>query len=124
MLTATPRTGLGVLEESGVQLDALIGSGRDPGEHVPPGSLSHPPKLRIATEGELGGWSEPGGRFEAIARGEPQGDTYGAGDCFAAGVTAGLASGMDSRDAITLGCRCGAHTIDGDGAYAAMMVGL
>ena len=25
---------------------------------------------------------------------------------------------------ITLGCRCGAHTIDGDGAYAAMMEGL
>ena len=121
VLTATPRTGLGILEDSGVQLDALIGSGRDPGEQVPPGSLSHPPRLRIATEGELGGWSEPGGRFAAIARGEPQGDTYGAGDCFAAGVTAGLASGMGSRDAIALGCRCGAHTIDGDGAYAAMM---
>jgi len=31
---------------------------------------------------------------------------------------------MGFRDAITLGCRCGAHTIDGDGAYAAMMEGL
>ena len=42
VLTATPRTGLGILEESGVQLDALIGSGRDPGSSAP-GSLSHRP---------------------------------------------------------------------------------
>ena len=124
VLTATPRTGLGILEASGVQLDALIGSGRDPSEQVPDGSLSHPPTLRIATEGDQGGWSEPGGRFAAIDRGKPQGDTYGAGDCFAAGVTAGLAMGMGSQQAISLGCRCGSHCIDGVGAYAAMMVGL
>ena len=121
VLTATPRTGLGILEESGVELDALIGSGRDPGEQVPSGSLSHLPRLRIVTEGERGGWSEPGGRFEAMERGRPKGDTYGAGDCFAAGVTAGLALGMETNDAIALGCRCGAHCIDGVGAYAAMM---
>ena len=66
----------------------------------------------------------PGGRFAAIERGKPEGDTYGAGDCFAAGVTAGLAMGMGSQQAIALGCRCGSHCIDGVGAYAAMMVGL
>ena len=124
VLTATPRTGLAVIEQSGIRLDALIGSGRDPGEKVPSGCLSQAPKVRIATEGELGGWSEPGGRFKAISRGQPQGDTYGAGDCFAAGVTAGLAAEMSISDAINLGCRCGAHCIDGVGAYAAMMEGI
>lgn len=124
VLTTTPRTGLEVIERSGVQLDALIGSGLDPSEHVPDGALSRSPLLRIATEGAKGGWSEPGGRFAALPKGLPQGDTYGAGDCFAAGVTAGLALGQAASDAIALGCRCGAHCIDGVGAYAAMMEGL
>lgn len=118
VLTATPRLGLGTLEQSGVQLDALIGSALDPGEQVPDGLLSFQPKLRIATEGSKGGWSEPGGRFNSIERGKPLGDTYGAGDSFAGGVTAALAGGWSRQQAIDLGCRCGASCIDGIGPYA------
>lgn len=118
VLTATPRLGLATLEQSGVQLDALIGSALDPGEQVPDGLLSQQPKLRIATEGSKGGWSEPGGRFATVERGRPLGDTYGAGDSFAGGVTAALAAGWSRERAIDLGCRCGASCIDGIGPYA------
>lgn len=123
VLTATPRLGLPVLAESEVVLDALIGSGLDPGEQVPAGALPQSPRLRIATEGERGGWSEPGGRFEALQRGAPKGDTYGAGDSFAGGVTAGLAAGWSPARAIALGCRCGSHCIDGIGPYANQLEG-
>ena len=94
-------TGLGSWRNR-VQLDALTRarSGRGaPRLAKPPPSCALPPKESWAAGVNRG-------RFAAIARGEPQGDTYGAGDCFAAGVTAGLASGMGSRDAIALGC-CG-----------------
>jgi ribokinase len=123
VLTATPRLGLTTLEHSGIQLDALIGSGLDPGEQVPDGLLSQEPKLRIATEGSRGGWSEPGGRFATAQRGRPLGDTYGAGDSFAGGVTAGLAAGWSRERAIDLGCRCGASCIDGIGPYANQLKG-
>ena len=123
VLTATPRLGLPVLAESAVRLDALIGSGLDPDEQVPADALNRAPQLRIATEGDRGGWSDPGGRFEPVQRGAPKGDTYGAGDSFAGGVTAGLAAGWSPARAIALGCRCGSHCIDGVGPYANQLEG-
>lgn len=121
VLTATPRLRLPVLQESGVALDALIGSGLDPAECVPADALQPPPALRIATAGAQGGQAEPLGPFAAPLRQRPLVDSYGAGDCFAAGVTAGLAAGWSPEQAISLGCHCGSACLDGLGPYATQL---
>jgi ribokinase len=116
--TATPRVGLDVLNQSGIALDALIGSGLDPAEQVPDHALRASPHLVIATHGAAGGIARPGGRFAAPLRSTPERDSYGAGDCFAAGVTAGLAAGWNIQQAISLGCHCGSCCLDALGPYA------
>ncbi len=121
LLAATPRVRLALLEQAGLRLDALIGSGLDPSEHYCPGDLSLAPALVIATEGAAGGLASPGGRFAAPQRQRPVQDTYGAGDSFAAGVTAGLAAGWSVAEAISLGCHCGAACLDGRGPYGAQL---
>ncbi len=121
LLAATPRVRLQLLEQAGVHLDALIGSGLDPSERYRPGDLSLEPALVIATEGGAGGRAIPGGRFAAPRRQRPVQDTYGAGDSFAAGVTAGLAAGWSVAEAISLGCHCGAVCLDGRGPYGAQL---
>jgi ribokinase len=120
VLTATPRT-RETLREGGVELDALIGSGRDPGEAYAPGELDPPPKLRVTTLGHAGGVLEPGGPFQAAPLPGPVVDTYGAGDSFAAGLTYGLAAGMAVRDAVALAARCGAAEITARGAFAGQL---
>ena len=120
VLTATPRT-RETLREGGVELDALVGSGRDPGEAYVPGELDPPPKLRVATLGQAGGVLEPGGPFAAAPLPGPIVDTYGAGDSFAAGLTYGLAAGMAVPDAVALAARCGAAAITGRGAFAGQL---
>jgi ribokinase len=117
VLAATPRLGLAVLATAGVRLDALIGSGLDPGEAWQQEDLPQPPGWAIRTEGARGGVATPGGRFMAVQRRGPLADTYGAGDCFAAGVTVGLAAGWTLEQAISLGCHCGAACVGGDGPY-------
>lgn len=107
-LAATPRLGLALLQETGVRLDALIGSGLDPAEAVPVGGIQPAPGLEIATEAAAGGVARPGGRFPAPVLAGPLVDAYGCGDSFAAGVTAGLAAGWTAEQAISLGCHCGA----------------
>lgn len=116
-LIATPRTGLAVLQQADVQIDALIGSGLDPAERCSPTDLSPPPALLIATEGAAGGSVWPLGHFAAPRRSRPIRDTYGAGDSFAAGVSAGLAAGWGLAAAISLGCHCGSACLDGRGPY-------
>lgn len=118
VLTATPRLRLPVLQGAGVSLDALIGSNLDPGECIEEGALTPAPTLRIATEGEKGGVLIPGGRFEAQPLPGPLTETYGCGDSFAAGVTAGLAAGWSTTDAIKLGAQCGATCATHFGPYA------
>lgn len=117
LLAATPRVRLPVLRQAGVALDALIGSGLDPGEALPAGALWPQPRLRIATEGAAGGCAEPGGRFQAPKPPGPVVDAYGCGDSFAAGVTAGLAAGWSSEQAISLGCHLGAACATRLGPY-------
>lgn len=122
VLTATPRTRLDILREAAVPLEALIGSALDPAERYSPGDLAPEPSLVIATEGAEGGRVLPGdgfsgGRFAAPQRLRPVRDTYGAGDSFAAGVTAGLAAGWDLVASLSLGCHCGSACLDGRGPY-------
>ena len=118
VLTATPRLGLPILQEARVVLDALIGSNLDPGEQIADNALAPPPNLRIATEGEAGGLLNPGGRFEAQPLPGPFLESYGCGDSFAAGVTAGLAAGWATINAIKLGAKCGATCATRFGPYA------
>ncbi len=117
VLTATPRVRLPVLRDAGVRLDALIGSASDPGEACRPDDLDPAPKLTIGTEADRGGILVPGGRFEAVSRHTPVVDAYGAGDCFAAGVTTALAAGWSLHQAVSLGCHCGSACLDGRGPY-------
>lgn len=121
VLAATPRLRLPVLQEAGVRLDALIGSGLDPAEQLSPAALEPPPDLRIATAGAAGGEAWPLGRFAAPPRPLPVCDAYGAGDSFAAGVTAALAAGWSVPMAISLGCHCGNACLDGRGPYATQL---
>jgi ribokinase len=114
VLTATPRA-LATLKEGGVALDALIGSGRDPGEVYEPGDLDPPPRLVVRTYGADGAEAEPGGRFPAAPLPGPVVDAYGAGDSFAAGLTFALAEGRPVADAIRCASRCGAAALTRSG---------
>jgi ribokinase len=108
---------LGVLKEAGVELDALVGSASDPGERYEDGDLDPPPRVVVRTEGAEGGTLEPGGRFDAVAPPGPIADSYGCGDCFAAGLTYGLAARMPVEEAVQLGAHCGAAVLTGNGPY-------
>jgi ribokinase len=120
-LTATPRLGLPVLRAAAVPLEAVIGSGLDPAERCQSGDLEPPPGLLIRTAGARGGEVEPGGAFQALPPPASVVDAYGAGDSFAAGVTAGLAAGWSPEQAISLGCHCGRACLQGLGPYASQL---
>lgn len=116
VLVATSRE-LPTLQRGGVELDALVGSGKDQGERYQPGELDPQPKLVVFTAGSLGGWTQPGGPFNAAPLPGPVGDAYGAGDSFAAGLTFALASGLEREAALELASRCGAAALTGRGPF-------
>ena len=116
ILVATSRE-LATLKEAEVQLDALVGSGEDEGEVYRPGDLDPPPHVAVTTAGGLGGWLQPGGPFRPSPLPGPVEDTYGAGDCFAAGLTFALARGDTIEDAVQVAARCGAAVMTGRGPY-------
>jgi ribokinase len=116
VLVATARE-LPTLQRGSEQLDVLVGSARDPGERVEPGSLGPPPRYVVTTSGGLGGWVNPGGPFRAAPLPGPIADAYGCGDCFAAGLTYALGAGRSMDEAVALGARCGAAVLTGRGAY-------
>jgi ribokinase len=120
VLVATARE-LPTLREAGVQLDALVGSGEDEGELYRPGELEPPPHAVVTTSGGLGGWVQPGGPFRPAPLPGTVVDTYGCGDCFAAGLTFGLARGDSMEEALALAARCGAAVMTGRGPYAAQL---
>ncbi|MFL5895814.1 MAG: PfkB family carbohydrate kinase [Thermoleophilaceae bacterium] len=120
VLVATSRV-LDLLARAGVELDALVGSGRDPSERYRPGDLDPAPRYAVMTAGARGGtWQEPRREPVAYAAEElpgPVGDAYGAGDSFAAGLTYGLGTGMAIAEAVQLAARCGAACMTGHGPY-------
>ncbi|HEY7630605.1 MAG TPA: PfkB family carbohydrate kinase [Thermoleophilaceae bacterium] len=124
VLVATARS-LPVLKEAGVQLDALVHSSKDAGERYAAGDLDHAPKLVVGTAGKEGGtWEAVEGRtgsFHAAPLPGPVADTYGAGDCFAAGLTFALGYGLEVEKALELASRCGASSITGHGAFEAQL---
>ncbi len=119
VLVASPRArhALG----HGVRLDALILSGEDPIELDAAAAAQLDAEAVVLTEGERGGRyrtrSGEERRFAAASPPGPPVDAYGCGDSFAAGVTYGLAAGMELADALALGARCGATCLTGRGPY-------
>jgi ribokinase len=120
VLTATARA-LPTLREANVPLDALVRSGSDAGERYERGDLTLAPDVVVSTEHSAGGrWERSdgsGGRYDAVEPPRPVRDTYGCGDVFAGGLTAGLAAGPDVAAALGLGARCGAWVASIDGPY-------
>jgi len=122
-MVATPR-GLETLVAAGVELDALVASGKDEGERYG-GELDPPPRVVVRTAGAAGGeWAAQDGatgRYPAAPLpGEPA-DAYGAGDSFAAGLTFGLGEGRPLEEALALGARCGAAALCGRGCFAGQL---
>lgn len=117
VLVATARE-LGTLQRGAVELDALVGSGKDEAERYQPGDLDPAPRLVVTTAGPLGGWAQPGGPFTAAAAPASRADSYGAGDCFAAGLAFALAAGLETPDALAFAARCGAGASAGPGVHA------
>ncbi len=115
VLVATARE-LPTLHAAGVEIDALVASGDDPAERYVAGDLDPPPKVVVSTAGALGGWAQPGGPYKAALAPGPYEDVYGAGDCFAAGLTYALAQGMDVADALGFASERGALALTRRGA--------
>jgi ribokinase len=119
-LVATARV-LDTLREGAVELDALVGSTKDPNEAYVPGTLQPPPRLVVGTAGAEGGtWTGAEGRtghWAAAPLPGPRADSYGAGDSFAAGLAYALGGGRGVKDALDLAARCGATSMTGRGPY-------
>jgi ribokinase len=120
VLVASPRAGR-VLHEEGVRLDALVYSDRDELEIAFAQALDPPPTLLVATRGAEGGRYETAqgqtGSWAAAPLPGPIGDSYGAGDSFAAALTFALAEGRDPDAALALAARAGATCLTGHGPY-------
>jgi ribokinase len=116
VLVATARE-LATLRRAAVPVDVLVGSGEDAAERFESGELDPEPPIVVTTAGALGGWIRPGGPFRAAALPGPVSDAYGCGDCFAAGLTYGLALGKPVDEAVALGAQCGAAVLTGSGPY-------
>jgi ribokinase len=119
-LVATVRA-LDVLAEAHVQLDALVSSADDEGELYTPGDIDPPPLLVVRTAAAGGGSFVAAdghrGEWAAAPLPGPPVDAYGAGDCFAGGLTYGLAEGRPVQQALALAARCGAACVTGRGPY-------
>jgi ribokinase len=122
VLVATARE-LTTLRRAAVQVDVLVGSGEDAAERFESGELEPEPHIVVTTAGALGGWIRPGGPFRAAPVPGPIEDAYGCGDCFAAGLTYGLAVGNPVDQAVTLGAQCGAAVLTGRGPYGHQLEG-
>lgn len=125
-LVSTARA-VDALAGAGVQLDMLVASSRDAGERYTTGDIDPAPRFVARTAGAGGGQVEARdgstSPWRAAPLPGPPVDAYGAGDCFAAGLTFGLASGRPPQDALELGARCGAACVTGRGPYSAQLAG-
>ena len=122
LLVATPRAAESL---GGIQIDALVGSGKDRLEQLDPDALDPAPALVITTAGKEGGtWhaaEQREGTFKAAELPGPLVDEYGAGDTFAAGVTYALGAGYEIDAALAFAARAGAANLTGRGPYAGQL---
>jgi ribokinase len=122
LLVATPRAAESL---GGIQIDALVGSGKDRLEQLDPDALDPAPSLIVTTSGKEGGTWHAGelrkGTFKAAELPGPLVDEYGAGDTFAAGVTYALGAGYEIDAALAFAARAGAANLTGRGPYAGQL---
>ena len=117
-LSATPRTGKQTLKKSKVKLNALIGSGLDPGERISFEELEPKPDIYVSTTGKSGGIIFPNNiKYKSIKPSSKEIDTYGCGDCFAGALTTALAAKLNLEQAINIGAYCGAECSTRYGPY-------
>ena len=117
-LSATPRTGKKTLKMSKVKINALIGSGLDPGEKINFEELEPNPEIYISTKGKAGGSIFPKNiKYKSIKPSSKELDTYGCGDCFAGAVTTALSAKLNLNQAINIGAYCGAECSTHYGPY-------
>ena len=117
-LSATPRMGEHILKNSRVKLNALIGSGLDPGEKINYQKLEPQPDIYISTKGKSGGTIFPQNHnYTPITPSSKEIDSYGCGDCFAGAVTTALSAKLDLMKAIRIGAYCGAECSTHYGPY-------
>ena len=117
-VAATPRTGKTTLRDSKVKINALIGSGLDPGEKINYEELAPKPDIYIATEGASGGIVYPKKyKYKSIKPSSKEIDSYGCGDCFAGAVTTALSAKLNLDKAINIGAYCGAECSTHYGPY-------
>lgn len=117
VLVATARE-LATLRRGAVELDALVSSGKDEAELYRVGDVDPEPRLVVTTSGALGGWAQPGGPYTAAPLPPTPADSYGAGDCFGAGLAFALAAGLEAPEALEFAARCGAGALAGPGVHA------
>jgi ribokinase len=124
ILVATVRA-IEPLAAAGVELDMLVASANDAGERYVAGAIEPPPRLIARTDGAAGGSLEDSAgaitHWETQRLPGPPIDSYGAGDCFAAGLTYGLGAGRSPAAALALGARCGAACVTGRGPYSGQL---
>jgi ribokinase len=116
---ATARV-LPLLRTAAIELDALVGSDDDAAEAYAPGDLARVPRLSVRTQGARGGTF-------TVAGGAPQryapvpatvtGDTYGAGDTFAAALTLALGERRTAADAVAFAAARAAEVLAFRGPY-------
>ena len=116
-LVSTARE-LATIRQAAVELDALVTSGKDDAELYRSGELDPEPRLVVTTSGALRGWAQPGGPYTAAPLPPDPADSYGAGDCFAAGLAFALAAGLDTFACLEFAARCGAGALAGRGVHA------
>jgi len=105
--------------------DVLVASGSDEKERAALATLAAPRRATVLTDGAHGGrWKGADGASGTWSAAElpgPPVDAYGCGDSFAAGLTYGLAAGLELPAALELAARCGAHCLTGRGPYAGQL---
>lgn len=119
VVVATSRI-LPLLREAGIQLDALVGSEADPMERYAAGDLAPAPRLSVRTAGARGGFFELGDGLRHPYPSVPAvvtGDTYGAGDTFAAALTFALGEGRDAAGAVAFAAARAAEIVAFNGPY-------
>lgn len=119
VVVATSRV-LPLLRESGIQIDALVGSDNDAAEVYVDGDLEPRPHLVVRTDGGKGGtFTVPGGASMRYAPVQTAvtGDTYGAGDTFAAALTFALGQQKSAPDAVAFAAQRAAEVVQWVGPY-------
>lgn len=125
VMVATARI-LAVVRAAGVELDALVGSDRDPAERYVDGDLEVRPRIVVRTAGAAGGHVAIDGvdvAYPPAPLPGPVVDAYGCGDAFAAGLTFALGAGEAAGAAVAFAARCGAAALTGRGPYAGQLRG-